>query len=259
MALRNGIMVHSYDHWAAAVRTPEGEVQARVGPKARSCPRCWWVRRSCAALRGWARWPTCCRRFAAGCPRRGCRSRRRAWPRRSSGRWWWARSPAARGCRGPRPKRSPSSASLLPAMAALRGSQVAGYHGAEHKAIGGYEQDTDAIDVAKEHERCGSHMVGPMLVATAIGGTHRSRACRRPSAGPRGCVSSMAAVGRCGRDVLVDEPSSREPGGAHPGAARVRAAAGRRDARADARASSRSPRPRSTRCCGSKARQADSL
>ncbi len=86
------------------------------------------------------------------------------------------------------------TASLAPAMMALRGSQVAGYHGAEHKAIGGYEQDSDAIDVAKEHERCGSHMVGPMLVATAVGGTIVARmpASKR---GPARMVSSMAAVG----------------------------------------------------------------
>ncbi len=34
MALRNGILVHSYDHWAAAVRTPEGEVKLASGAQA---------------------------------------------------------------------------------------------------------------------------------------------------------------------------------------------------------------------------------
>ena len=33
MALRNGIMVHSLDHWAAAVRTPDGELRLASGRK----------------------------------------------------------------------------------------------------------------------------------------------------------------------------------------------------------------------------------
>ena len=33
MALRNGIFVHSLDHWAAAVRTPEGDLRMASGRK----------------------------------------------------------------------------------------------------------------------------------------------------------------------------------------------------------------------------------
>ena len=33
MALRNGIFVHSLDHWAAAVRTPDGELRLASGRK----------------------------------------------------------------------------------------------------------------------------------------------------------------------------------------------------------------------------------
>ena len=65
----------------------------------------------------------------------------------------------------------------VPAMMALRGSRIAGYHGAEHKAIGGYEQDGAPVDIAKEHERCGSHMVGPLLIASTAAATCSSRAC----------------------------------------------------------------------------------
>ena len=59
--------------------------------------------------------------------------------------------------------------SLFPALLALRGSELASYHGAEHKTIAAYEQDEDAADAGKEHERCGSNLVAPMLASAAVG------------------------------------------------------------------------------------------
>ena len=53
-----------------------------------------------------------------------------------------------------------------PALLALRGGELAAYHGAEHISIGTYEHGEKR---AKEHERCGSHLVGPLLVASAAG------------------------------------------------------------------------------------------
>jgi uncharacterized protein YqhQ len=35
MALRNGLLVHGPTHWAAAVRTPGGDVKVASGPKPR--------------------------------------------------------------------------------------------------------------------------------------------------------------------------------------------------------------------------------
>jgi len=56
--------------------------------------------------------------------------------------------------------------SLAPAAFAMRGSDIAAYHGAEHISIGRYEHG----DLAKkEHERCGGHLVG-LLVATSLVG-----------------------------------------------------------------------------------------
>jgi uncharacterized protein YqhQ len=63
--------------------------------------------------------------------------------------------------------------SIAPAALALRGAEVAAYHGAEHISIGSYEQGERA---AKEHNRCGSHLIGPLLVTTAIGNTLAARA-----------------------------------------------------------------------------------
>ena len=60
--------------------------------------------------------------------------------------------------------------SAVPALLALRSKKLASYHGAEHKTIGAYENGTAAADEAKEHERCGSHLVAPLIVAnTALG------------------------------------------------------------------------------------------
>jgi uncharacterized protein YqhQ len=59
---------------------------------------------------------------------------------------------------------------VMPAMIALRGSDLASYHSVEHKAIGAYEQGKpDPAAVPKEHERCGSHLVAPLLVLTVAG------------------------------------------------------------------------------------------
>jgi uncharacterized protein YqhQ len=58
--------------------------------------------------------------------------------------------------------------SMAPAVLALRGGELASYHGAEHIAIGTYESGEPAT---KEHERCGGHLVGPLLVTTALGNT----------------------------------------------------------------------------------------
>ncbi|MCZ4495838.1 MAG: hypothetical protein JWM25_421, partial [Thermoleophilia bacterium] len=60
-----------------------------------------------------------------------------------------------------------SVASLAITVTAMRGGQVARYHGSEHKAIGGYEQERPAVDVSRVHPRCGTQLAIPMLVLTA--------------------------------------------------------------------------------------------
>ncbi|MGN6378809.1 MAG: DUF1385 domain-containing protein [Gaiellales bacterium] len=193
MALRNGILVHSMEHWAAAVRTPDGRIEVASGRK----PDLPQPLVTTPLLRGVARMaelayllPTLRRRLPeARLPMEGPglaaavagSAALTAVVRRSKLPAVVIESLAA-------------GVSLVPALAAVRGSQLAGYHGAEHKAIGGYEQGTDAIDVAKEHERCGSHMVGPILAATVAGNALVARmpAHRR---GPARLVAGVAAVG----------------------------------------------------------------
>jgi len=55
---------------------------------------------------------------------------------------------------------------LAPAAFALRESELAAYHGAEHISIGSYEHGAPAT---REHERCGGHLLGPLLATTAVG------------------------------------------------------------------------------------------
>jgi uncharacterized protein YqhQ len=59
-------------------------------------------------------------------------------------------------------------ASIAPAVLALRSGELAAYHGAEHISIGSYEHGKRAT---REHERCGGHLVGPLLATSALGNT----------------------------------------------------------------------------------------
>ena len=72
--------------------------------------------------------------------------------------------------------------SLAPAALALRGSSLAQYHGAEHIAIGTYEHGAGAT---KEHERCGGHLVGPLVATSAVGNVLAGLAPQRARSGAR--------------------------------------------------------------------------
>jgi uncharacterized protein YqhQ len=70
---------------------------------------------------------------------------------------------------------------VAPALFALSGGELAAYHGVEHKAIGAYESDADdAADATKEHERCGSHLLAPMLASNLAGTLLLRRVVARP-------------------------------------------------------------------------------
>jgi uncharacterized protein YqhQ len=76
-------------------------------------------------------------------------------------------------------------ASLAPALVAVRRSEAAIWHGVEHKSIAAYEAGgaegvANAADHAKEHVRCGSNLILPLLVTTTL-----ANAAARTVAGPR--------------------------------------------------------------------------
>jgi len=193
MALRNGIFVHSLDHWAAAVRTPGGEVKIASGRK----PELPATLLAVPGLRGLLRVAEA--GYLMPIVRRSLPEARLPVEGATTVAALAATVMLSRAVR--RSRLSPLQAeilgaglSLAPALASLRGSQVAGYHGAEHKAIGGYEHGRSAELATKEHDRCGSHMVGPMLAATVVGNVVVSRlpAARR---GPARLLAGIAAMG----------------------------------------------------------------
>ncbi len=118
--------------------------------------------------------------------------------------------------------------SLAPALLALRGGELAAYHGAEHVSIGSYEHGERR---AKEHERCGSHLIGPLLAASAVGERARlARAALRSRPCPDRGVDRRCR--RCRRGLRLDDaaPGASTREGAR--AARPRAAAPDRHRRA---------------------------
>jgi uncharacterized protein YqhQ len=80
--------------------------------------------------------------------------------------------------------------SLTPALLALRGGSLAAYHGAEHISIGSYEHGEPR---SREHERCGSHLVGPLIATSAAGNILASRAPESARALAR-AASTVGAV-----------------------------------------------------------------
>src|SRR4051794_244315 len=78
--------------------------------------------------------------------------------------------------------------SLAPAAVAVRSSDLAAYHGAEHISIGSYEHDEPR---AREHERCGSHLIGPLLVTSAAANAVASTVPRQY----RGPARTAASLG----------------------------------------------------------------
>jgi uncharacterized protein YqhQ len=194
MALRNGLLVHGPTHWAAAVRAPTGEIHVASGTKPRiggfddvpgvrgvvrlgeALAVIPLVRRALPAARLAFESPALLG-VAAGASLTGALLRRRG---------------------GSGGDAAAAVVSLAPALFALRGGELAAYHGVEHKAIAAYEQDSpDAAGAAKEHERCGSHLVTPMLASNLAGTLLLRQAVEKPgpvAGGMLGVASTAVAV-----------------------------------------------------------------
>ena len=167
MALRNGLLVHGPAHWATAVRTPEGKIKVDSGPK----PRFRGGVADLPGVRGVAR---VAEAFALlPLIRRQVPEVRLPFEDGRMIAAMIASSALSAGVR--RGGRTPGREGVLavlgiaPAALALKDSDLAAYHGVEHKAIAAYEQGTDPADAAKEHNRCGSNLVAPMMLSTLAG------------------------------------------------------------------------------------------
>ena len=66
-------------------------------------------------------------------------------------------------------------------VVALLDRDLAAYHGVEHKAIAAYEQGIDdPAGVPKEHDRCGSNLIAPMMLLSAGGTVLLERLVEQP-------------------------------------------------------------------------------
>jgi len=188
MALANGVLVHGPTAWACAVRTPAGELKVASARK-----RFRAADVSNPLLRGPARVVEAMSLLPR--VRRAVPEARLPFERPAVFASMLASGVAVRLVRGSRlrPAARELAAGLLslgPALMALRGSELAGYHGAEHVSIGTYEHDRPA---EKEHERCGTHLVGPLVATTALGNVLASRVPARYRA-PARAAATLGAL-----------------------------------------------------------------
>src|ERR671932_1992430 len=156
MALRNGLLVHGPAHWAAAVRTRDGEVKVASGRKPEVASgiagRVPGVRGVAKLAEAFAVIPLVKRALPeAQLPMQDVRTLGAMGAAALGGH-----AIRSSGARTIGREAAVALLSVAPALMALRGGDLAAYHGVEHKAIAGYEGDADAADAHKEHERCGS-------------------------------------------------------------------------------------------------------
>jgi uncharacterized protein YqhQ len=210
MALQNGVLVHGPTSWAVAVRTDAGELRVASGKKRL---------RGAGVTNPLLRGPMRILDAFALLPRirRARPEARLPFERPSVLASILASAIVAHGLRrssvlGPATRELVGGAvSLLPATLALRGSDLAAYHGAEHIAIGTYEHGEPR---GKEHERCGTHLIGPLLVTSALGAALAAKAPVRA----QGLARLAAAVGSIAAATEIFSWMVRNPN--HP-AARV--------------------------------------
>jgi uncharacterized protein YqhQ len=196
MALENGLLLQSARHWAVAVREEDGEITVTSGSKRGDLsphsdgkvPIVRGLSRLADSLRVL---PSLKRRTRSAilpveAPRMmralGLSMLLTGVTRRVGG------SVAKRETRA-------LVLGLAPVLLALRDSTLAGYHGAEHKAIDEYEREARGLDPAgavREHERCGSSLVAPFIVTTLAGNVVLRRFVQRPSPGAMALTSLLS-------------------------------------------------------------------
>ena len=199
MALRNGLLVHGPTHWAAAVRRPDGSIEVASERKPELVPG---LVAKVPGLRG----PIKLAEAMLVLPlvRKRMRSARLPFeePR------VLVATASTLAISNLLRRNSPATAAreaviqaigAIPAVVALTDRDLAAYHGAEHKAIAAYEQGVDDVaSVPKEHDRCGSNLLVPMMLLSAAGTIALERLVAKPSNAAR------AVVGLAGASLAVE-------------------------------------------------------
>jgi len=199
MALRNGLLIHGPTHWAAAVRDSDGSIEVASERKPELAPG---LAAKIPGLRGPLKLAEALavlplvrlRMSAARLPFENLRVLAAAGAT-------LATTAAVR-------KRFGSSAlregvvqvvGAAPAIVALLDRDLAAYHGVEHKAIAAYEQGIeDPTGVPKEHDRCGSNLITPMMLLSVGGTLMLERLVEKPTPAAR------AVVGLAGASIAVE-------------------------------------------------------
>ena len=171
MALANGLLVHGPTHWAAAIQRADGSIAVASGPKPRinigaigDLPIVRGVLRLAESV------------AVLPAMHRGLPEARFAIEEREATMTVVVSLAtgviARRGLRSKLAQESVSAAlGLVPAIVSLRTTRAAAWHAVEHKSIAAYEaggpaEVANAGAYPKEHPRCGSNLILPLLVAT---------------------------------------------------------------------------------------------
>lgn len=182
MALRNGLLVHGPTHWAAAVRRPDGSIEVASERKPELVPG---LVAKAPGLRG----PIKLAESMLVLPlvRKRMRSARMPFEDKRVLGATAATLALSSLLRRNRPATAAregviQAIGVIPAVIALTDRDLAAYHGAEHKAIAAYEQGVDDVaSVPKEHDRCGSNLIVPMMLLSAAGTILLERLVDKPS------------------------------------------------------------------------------
>ena len=205
MALGNGVLVHGPTSWSCAVRLPDGKLKVVAEPKrfVASKVSSPFLRGPAKLAEAFALLPTV---------KRAVPEAQFPFEQPSIVAAMAATGAAVRVLRASRlrPAAQELAAGLLslaPALVLFRGSDVAAYHGAEHISIGSYEHGERR---AKEHERCGSHLIGPMVATQAAAQALAVKAPERY----RGLARAAGALGAVGVSTeifgwMVRHPDSK--------------------------------------------------
>jgi uncharacterized protein YqhQ len=200
MALRNGLLIHGPTHWAAAVRDRDGAIEVASERKPELAPG---LVAKLPGLRGPIKLaeamlvlPLARRRLpAARLPFEDPRVLAAVAASLATISLLRRRAPAGALREG-----IVQAIGAVPALVALGDRDLAAYHGAEHKTIAAYERDRvdEVAAVPKEHDRCGSNLIVPMMLMSAGGTLLLERMVERPSAAAR------AGVGLGGASLAVE-------------------------------------------------------
>ncbi len=208
MALQNGVLVHGPTSWGCAVRDDDGVLHVASGRKphlaAGARQRMPILRGPIAIAVAFALRPTV---------RRAIPQARFPFERPSVLGAILGTAVAARALRRSRLSAgtreiAAAGVAFLPAALALRGPDLAAYHGAEHISIGTYENG--GTPAPKEHPRCGSQLIAPMVASSLAANVVASKA----PAGTRSIARLVGTAAAIGGSVEVFSWVARNP--SHP-------------------------------------------